>query len=273
MGKRALAVDTEVRRNLAERFPESSTEAMLPNLAYIRERIQILQVARDLGMHVGASGPGGWTMVRCFRPERHKHGDSTPSLGFSVKNRYMCFGCDDRAHSNIDLVMAVKDCDLRQAVRWFDARYAGIPRKKVKLIQRQRLRQHPEGGRPRGGRRSHLLSKFVGLRNRAELCRQRSGANCMNHAHEIAAISERLAYLEAAKHVATFERSDRKVWTAPAGSLSQSLTAGADIFEVARALDRAPVGTRGAFVGDRLCTIADLDAEIGALQQRLRELR
>jgi hypothetical protein len=129
MGKRAA-----VASDVAEPLPEVA----MPDLAYIKERIQIVQVARDLGMHVGASG-ADWTMTRCFRPEKHKHGDRTPSLGF-IKNRYMCFACDDRTHSNVDLVMAVKECDLRQAVRWFDDRYPGIPRTKVKLLPRLSFR-------------------------------------------------------------------------------------------------------------------------------------
>lgn len=103
-------------------------ESRLPDLLYIKSRIPILYVAEKLGItpeHGGAT----WTRARCFRPENHKNGDRTPSLNFQTKrNKYMCFACDDRLHSNIDLVMAVKGCTLLQAIHWFDKEYPGIPR-------------------------------------------------------------------------------------------------------------------------------------------------
>jgi hypothetical protein len=89
----------------------------------------------------------------------------------------------------------------------------------------------------------------------------------VNHAHEIAALSERIELLNACRHVALVERNDGRCWVPRVGTLSRQLTQDADIFQVARQLDRAPV------VGDQLMTAADLDREIGALTARLRQLR
>ena len=103
----------------------------LPDLKYIKRRIPILEVARELGIHTNPRG-GTWTTAHCFRPENHKCGDSTPSLNFQTKqNKFMCFACDGRLRSNIDLVMAVEHWeqkDLHKAWGWFDDHYPGIPR-------------------------------------------------------------------------------------------------------------------------------------------------
>ena len=104
-------------------------------MRYIRERIPILEVARELGIR---TQPGGatWTSARCFRPDNHRNGDSNPSLNFQTKkNKYICFACDDRLHSNIDLVMAVEGYrELSQAIEWFEEHYPGIPRKAVETL-------------------------------------------------------------------------------------------------------------------------------------------
>jgi hypothetical protein len=89
----------------------------------------------------------------------------------------------------------------------------------------------------------------------------------MNHAHEVAAISERLELLYAARHVALNERNDGLVWLPAVGTLSRQLTAGADVFQLMRELDRSPVKS------DVLSSVADLDLEISRLRQRLAELR
>lgn len=114
----------------------STNQRTLPDLIYIKRRIPILEVARELGIHVMPRG-ATWTAARCFRPENHKCGDSTPSLNFHTKrNKWMCFACDDRLHSNVDLVMQVEDCTLEKALEWFDEHYPGIPRIKAKKTGR-----------------------------------------------------------------------------------------------------------------------------------------
>jgi len=113
---------------------QPETGRLLPNFDYIRRQIPILDVARELGIHpVGLTG-ATWTTARCFRPENHKGGyDTNPSLNFQTKkNTYICFACDDGTHSNIDLVMTVEHCTLREAGRWFDEHFPGIPRIKAR---------------------------------------------------------------------------------------------------------------------------------------------
>jgi len=112
---------------------QPQTGKLIPDIKYIKQHIPILAVARELGVNP-ESGGATWTRARCFRPENHKGGyDQTPSLNFQTKkNRYMCFACDDRLHSNIDLVMAFDRCTLPEALDWFDEHYPGIPRIKAK---------------------------------------------------------------------------------------------------------------------------------------------
>jgi hypothetical protein len=110
----------------------SGLAPVLPDLAFIKRRIPIVEVARELGIRPGHQG-ATWTTARCFRPHAHKAADRTPSLNFQTKrNKYMCFACDDRLHSNVDLVMAMLVCSLREALQWFDEHYPGIPRIKAK---------------------------------------------------------------------------------------------------------------------------------------------
>jgi len=49
---------------------------MVPDLKYINRNVPIIDVARALGLDVGASN------IRCWRPELHQNGDRTPRLGF-----------------------------------------------------------------------------------------------------------------------------------------------------------------------------------------------
>jgi hypothetical protein len=109
---------------------------LAPDLNYIRTRIPILEVAKELGIHASLKRGGTWTMARCFRPENHKNGDRTPSLSFQLKrNKYSCQHCDGgRLYSNVDLVMAVENLTLKQAIGWFEDHYPGIPRKRLAAI-------------------------------------------------------------------------------------------------------------------------------------------
>lgn len=116
---------------------EQESAVTLPDLRSIK-RIPILHVARELGINpVGLTG-AQWTRAHCFRPENHKCADRVPSLNFQVKkNKYMCFACDERLHSNVDLVMAVLRCSLTEAIEWFEEHYPGIPRIKTKSSRRE----------------------------------------------------------------------------------------------------------------------------------------
>jgi hypothetical protein len=96
----------------------SGLAATLPDLGYIRRNVPIEEVARQLGLDIIGR------MARCWRPEKHQHGDRTPSVGLHHrKNFAKCFVCDGRALSPLDLVMAVQNVELRVALRWICARY------------------------------------------------------------------------------------------------------------------------------------------------------
>ena len=89
-----------------------------PDFEYIRKRIPIVAVARELGLIVNGY------RARCWRTENHRNGDANPSIAFKKdKNVGMCFVCDAHTWSPIDLVMLVRDCDLAQAVSWITDRF------------------------------------------------------------------------------------------------------------------------------------------------------
>ena len=90
------------------------------DIAQVKAKNSILEVARELGLEVRGS------QARCFRPERHKHNDRSPSLSFDVRrNTFKCFVCRDIGGSVIDLVMQVKGVPFREAAECLAER-AGI---------------------------------------------------------------------------------------------------------------------------------------------------
>ncbi|WP_263369110.1 hypothetical protein [Edaphobacter dinghuensis] len=90
----------------------------IPDLQYIRENVSIIAVARELGLTVNGY------RARCWRTENHRNGDADPSMAFRKKqNTGRCFICDPRTWSNIDLVMLVRDCKLREAIAWITDRF------------------------------------------------------------------------------------------------------------------------------------------------------
>jgi hypothetical protein len=113
-----------VRSSLAA-FP-SVAQCSQPDIAWIRKNVQVLKVAMMLGVRVRRQ------KARCWRPERHAHGDADPSLCFSVRrNRVRCMVCDTRGgHSCVDLVAGVLAVDTGTAVRWIAERFA-VPNIKV----------------------------------------------------------------------------------------------------------------------------------------------
>jgi hypothetical protein len=91
---------------------------MFPDFEYIRTKVSITAVARELGLSVIGY------RARCWRTENHRNGDAGPSMAFRKKqNTGRCFVCDPHTYSNIDLVMLVRGCDLRDAVSWIAARF------------------------------------------------------------------------------------------------------------------------------------------------------
>ena len=89
-----------------------------PDFEYIRTKISIIAVARELGLVVNGY------RARCWRTENHRNADASPSLSFQKKtNRGMCFVCDQHTWSTIDFVRLYLDCDLRTAASWITERF------------------------------------------------------------------------------------------------------------------------------------------------------
>jgi hypothetical protein len=94
----------------------------VPDIEWAKKRIPIPDVARELGLEIAGR------MIRCWRPERHQHGDRTPSVGIQLRaNRAKCFVCDGKRLSTVDLVMSVLRLRTFEAVLWLAERF-DIPR-------------------------------------------------------------------------------------------------------------------------------------------------
>jgi DNA primase len=76
----------------------------------------ILQVLQDLGVQVQHN------RFRCPKPERHAHGDRTPSATVSPeRGTFRCWVCPDVRGDVIELVRLVKGCSFREALRFLGA--------------------------------------------------------------------------------------------------------------------------------------------------------
>ena len=93
----------------------------IPDAQFIREKVSIAEVASALDLEVFDN-----RMIRCWHPERHHHGDRTPSVGIYRRyNKLKCFGigCDAKPLGPIDLVVDVRECNLAEAIRWIARRF------------------------------------------------------------------------------------------------------------------------------------------------------
>jgi hypothetical protein len=103
-----------------------------PDFEYIRAKISIIAVARELGLTVSGY------RARCWRTENHRNGDANPSIAFwKKKNKGRCFVCDPHVWSTIDLVMLYLDCDLRKASSWITDRFPVPPLPKGAHIRKR----------------------------------------------------------------------------------------------------------------------------------------
>ena len=107
----------------------------IPDLKWANKNLPMRDVAAKLDLRQGASG-----MIHCWHPERHKNGDSTPSVGIQAGfNTAKCFGCDSKPQSVVDVVRDVLGCDLSAAIAWLDSNFI-IPRiPKRKHLESDRL--------------------------------------------------------------------------------------------------------------------------------------
>lgn len=95
------------------------------NLEKIRNELNILTLAKDLGLDVGRRN------ARCFNSAAHKHNDKNYSLSFDARrNRFKCFACDCGG-STIDLYAGVRGVTPAVAMKelwesYFGGTAAGI---------------------------------------------------------------------------------------------------------------------------------------------------
>ncbi len=111
--------NTHAGNNSQRECPAPPRPPRYPSFEYIREKIPIIAVARELGIVMDKG-----YRAHCWRTESHSHGDADPSMSFQVKkNRGRCHLCDVHTWSTIDLVMLRLECDRRAAVNWIIERF------------------------------------------------------------------------------------------------------------------------------------------------------
>lgn len=87
-------------------------------LKQFKAALSITAVANDLGVPVVRG------RCRCFFPQRHSHGDRTPSVSFSEeRGTFRCWVCDDVRGDVISLVQIVKNCSFIEALNWLKETY------------------------------------------------------------------------------------------------------------------------------------------------------
>ncbi len=114
-------------------------------LKQFKSAISITAVAQSLGISVSHG------RFRCLFPQRHTHGDRTPSVSISEeRGTFRCWVCDDVRGDVISLVQIVKDCSFVEALSWLMEQYPFlVPPTARKEMDRVLERTHPAAvGRP-----------------------------------------------------------------------------------------------------------------------------
>lgn len=87
-------------------------------LKQFKASLSITAVAKALGLDVVRG------RCRCFFPQRHVHGDRTPSVSFSEeRGTFRCWVCDDVRGDAISLVQLYKSVSFLQAVEWLQSEF------------------------------------------------------------------------------------------------------------------------------------------------------
>jgi len=77
----------------------------------IKQKSPIVDVARELGFEVKNN------RTRCFFPQKHQHGDRTPSLSFNTrKNTFRCWVCKDVHGDVVDFVRMARGWKIRKSL-------------------------------------------------------------------------------------------------------------------------------------------------------------
>jgi hypothetical protein len=104
----------------------------IPDLKWINRSLPIAEVARKLGLRFGERG-----MIHCWHPDRHQHGDRTPSASIrKTNNTIRCFGCGTKPMTVVDLIVDASGITVADAARWLDQNFE---------VRRIRPRRHLAG--------------------------------------------------------------------------------------------------------------------------------
>ena len=88
-------------------------------LKQFKESLSITAVAKALGIDVVRG------RCRCFFPQRHAHGDRTPSVSFSEEwGTFRCWVCDDVRGDVISLVQLCKNMSFSEAIEWLKSEFS-----------------------------------------------------------------------------------------------------------------------------------------------------
>jgi hypothetical protein len=121
----------------------------IPDMAHINRKLPIADIARALDLRFASA-----TMLHCWRPERHQHGDRTASASIlTSSNKIKCFVCNFRPKGPIDFAMDVLEMSSpADAALWIAARFP------VPLIP---ARKHLAGTARRGERVQSGLALMI----------------------------------------------------------------------------------------------------------------
>ena len=109
----------------------------------LKSSLSITVVAKRLGLSV----EGG--RFRCFFPERHAHGDRTPSVSINEEKGYFkCFVCENVKGDVISLVQMYLGVNFAEAVKWLKGDAPSIKRDMQKSIPQKNKKEdnseHPK---------------------------------------------------------------------------------------------------------------------------------
>lgn len=80
------------------------------DLDRLKQAMPIMDLAKSLGLEIRGR------QARCYNSQAHAHSDRSFSLGLDTKrNRYKCFACGEQG-SIIDLFMAVRGIEIKEAI-------------------------------------------------------------------------------------------------------------------------------------------------------------
>ena len=114
---------------------------MVINLVQVKElkaSLSITAVAKRLGINVVRG------RCRCFFPERHAHGDRTPSISINEEKGYFkCFVCDDVKGDVISLVMLSQGMNFKEAISYLQGDAPSIKRE-IKVAKKEEVKEKPK---------------------------------------------------------------------------------------------------------------------------------